>query len=76
MLPAIADVIVPAYLEGLAVEGVTGEDDAVRRSFALATMLRSGFDSMLYDLIGSDDPADRHTFAERVALTSFISQLV
>ena len=64
------------FLVVLKVVCVTGHDDAVRRSFALSTMLRSGFDSMLYDLIGSDDPADRHTFAERVELTRFISQLV
>ena len=73
LLPRIAEVIVPAYLEGLAAEGVTGQDDAVRDTFATATLLRSGFDSFLYDLLGSDDERDRHRFDERVALCRFLA---
>ena len=36
------------------------------------SLLRSGFDSLLYELLGSDGPAARHTFDERVALTRFL----
>ena len=51
---------------------MTGLDDAVRDAFTTSVLLRSGFDSFLFDLIGSDDPADRHTFDERVALCRFL----
>jgi hypothetical protein len=71
-LPDIVSVIVPAYQQGLAAEGITDQDDAARDGFVTGVMLRSGFDSFLFDLIGSDDPAGRHTFDERVALTRFL----
>jgi hypothetical protein len=29
----------------------------------------------VFDLIGSDDPADRHAFDERVALSQFVTDL-
>ena len=72
MLPAIADTILPAYLAGLVADGVTGQDEAVRDCFATSVMLRSGFDGFLYDLIGSENPADRRAFDERVALARFL----
>jgi hypothetical protein len=72
MLPAIAERILTAYVDGLAAEGLTGLDDDVRDAFTTSVLLRSGFDSFLFDLIGSDDPADRHTFDERVALCRFL----
>ncbi len=74
MLGQIATLIVPAYLDGLAAEGITGIDDAVRDAYATSALLRSGFDSFLYDLIGSEDPGDRHTFDERVALCAFLAR--
>ena len=73
MLPAIADRILTAYVDALAAEGLTGLDDDVRDAFTTSVLLRSGFDSFLFDLIGSDDPADRHTFDERVALCRFLA---
>jgi len=72
MLPEIAATIVPAYLEGLALEAVTGQDDAVRDGFATGVMLRSGFDGFLYDLIDSESDEDRHAFDERVLMTRFL----
>ncbi|MGZ5400409.1 MAG: phosphotransferase [Nocardioides sp.] len=72
MLPEIAATIVPAYLAGLAQEGVTGQGEAVRDAFATSVMLRSGFDGFLYDLVGSESEEDRHAFDERVALSRFL----
>ena len=65
--------ILTAYVDALAAEGLTGLDDDVRDAFTTSVLLRSGFDSFLFDLIGSDDPADRHTFDERVALCRFLA---
>lgn len=71
-LPGIARTILSSYLRGLHAEGVADQDDAVRDAFVTTSMLRSGFDSLLYELLGSEEPADRHTFDERVALTRFL----
>ena len=72
-LGRIADRIVPAYVAGLEAEGITDAADAVRDAFVTSALVRSGFDSFLYDLVGSEDPADRHTFDERVALCDFLA---
>ncbi len=71
-LPDIAARIVPAYLDGLAAEGITGLDDDVRDGFATSVMLRSGFDSLLLETIGDDRPGTRHAFDERLVLTRFL----
>lgn len=73
-MAAVADAIVPAYPDGLAAEGITGVDQQVVDAFRTATMLRSGFDSMRYDLLSGpvDDPATRAVFDERLALTRFL----
>jgi hypothetical protein len=72
MLPEIAGRIVPAYLAGLAMEGVTGLDDEVRDGFATSVMLRSGFDGLLLETIGSEADGARHAFDERLAMTRFL----
>ncbi|GAA1477493.1 hypothetical protein GCM10009623_19390 [Nocardioides aestuarii] len=72
MLPEIAARIVPAYLDGLAAEGVTRRDDEVRDAFATSVMIRSGFDGLPLDTIGSDEPGARHAFDERLAMTRFL----
>ncbi len=74
-MPDIVSVIVPAYQEGLAAEGIADQADAAYDGFVTSLMIRSGFDSFLFDLIGSDDPADRHAFDERVALSRFVTDL-
>ncbi len=71
-LPAVADRIVPAYLDGLAVEGITGVDDDVRWAFAASVLLRSGFDGFRYDLLEASRPEDRHAFDERIGLARFL----
>jgi hypothetical protein len=39
-------------------------------------MIRSGFDSFLYDLAADPTPENEHTFAERVALCRFLADRV
>ena len=72
-LPSIADTIVPAYVAGLRDEGDPTSQAEVLEGFAVSALLRSGFDSFLYDL--ADDPTEEnaHTFAERVALCRFLA---
>ncbi len=71
-LPEIAATIVPPYLAGLAEEGLTGQDDAVRDAFATCVLLRSGFDGFLLDLLGSERAEDRHAFDERLVMSRFL----
>ena len=73
MLGGIAERIVPAYVAGLEAEGITGAADAAVDAFVTSALVRSGFDSFLYGLIGSDDADDRHAFDERVALCGFLA---
>jgi hypothetical protein len=71
-LPEVSATIVPAYLAGLAAEGVTDVDEHVRSGFVISVLLRSGFDGFRYDLIGTGDEEARHAFAERVAMSRFL----
>jgi hypothetical protein len=70
----IADGIVTAYVAGLEEEDLAGQADAVRDAFVTVALLRSGFDSFLYGLLGSADPGDRYAFDERVALCAFLTE--
>lgn len=70
-VPEIAATILPAYVAGLAAEGITGHD-AVRDAFVTSALVRTGFDTFLYDLAGSEEESDRHAFDERVALSRFL----
>jgi hypothetical protein len=74
-LPAIADVILPAYVEGLAAEGVNADLEDVRYAFAGYLLIRSGFDGFLYSLLGHgvDDADARRAFDDRVGLAGFIA---
>ena len=72
-LPVIADAIVPAYVEGLRAEGDGTTPEQVAEGFALSALLRSGFDAFLYDLVADPTPEHEHTFAERVALSRFLT---
>lgn len=71
-LPRIADRILTAYVEGLIAEGVSDQAEAVQDAFTTSVLLRSGFDSFLYDLIGNESEDERHAFSERVALCRFL----
>lgn len=74
-LPDVAAAIVPAYAAGLAEEGNRAGTDAVWRGFAASVLLRSGLDSMRYDLVDAEDSASVATFTHRVALTRFLLDL-
>lgn len=73
-LPRIAAAIVPAYVAGLAEEGVDEDQDVVRAAFATSVLLRSGFDGFLYGELASADasspPSD--TFMQRLEMSRFL----
>lgn len=73
-LPRIAAVIVPAYVSGLADEGIIEDEAVIRESFATSVLLRSGFDGFLYGELASADatspPSD--TFSQRVEMSRFL----
>lgn len=73
-LPAITAAIVPAYVAGLAAEGLTTGLDQVPEAFATSVLLRSGFDGFLYGEIGDAAPADAPSasFTQRIELTRFL----
>lgn len=73
-LPAIADQIVPSYLEGLRAEGLLLPVADVHWTFAMSALLRSGFDSFLYALMDDPSPAALATFDERVELCRFLAE--
>ena len=73
-LPSIAAAIVPAYVTGLAEEGVVEDEGVVRDAFATSALLRSGFDGFLYGELASADasspPSD--TFRQRLDMSRFL----
>lgn len=75
MLPAIADTVLAAYVEGLAAEGWDGDPTAIEQGFLVSLVVRSGFDGFRYELLAADpdDPAARASFDQRVELASFIA---
>lgn len=70
-LTEIADAVVPAFVSGLRAEGDRTSAAQVEEAFALSLLLRSGFDSMRYDLVDDHTSAGRTTFAHRLGLTQF-----
>lgn len=71
-LPEVASAVVPAYLEGVRAEGVDAPEDEIRDGFATSALLRSGFDGLRHDLLGSDEDSARTEVAERLALSRFL----
>lgn len=73
-MPAIRAAIVPAYVEGLAAEGLTTGLDEVPEAFATSVLLRSGFDGFLYDELAHASPTDPPTasFTQRIEMTRFL----
>lgn len=73
-LPGITAAVLPAYVDGLAAEGVHESTAAVREAFATSVLLRSGFDGFLYgELDGAreGDPPSA-AFTQRLALARFL----
>ncbi|PUA79046.1 aminoglycoside phosphotransferase [Nocardioides currus] len=73
-MPAIAATIVPAYVEGLAAEGLTTGLETVPEAFATSALLRSGFDGFLYGELAHAAPADAPSasFTQRIEMTRFL----
>lgn len=71
-LPGVVAVVVPAYLDGLAAEGVRVPERDVRWAFAASALLRSGLDAVPYHLVGSGEAGAGALVAERLALSAFL----
>ncbi|UUZ60991.1 hypothetical protein [Nocardioides sp. B-3] len=62
-----------AYLEGLLDEGWSGAATDIGVGFVGAMLIRSGFDSLRYDLLGAGDPPPE--FTARLELTRWIAAM-
>ena len=73
-LPRIAATIVPAYVAGLAEEGVVEDERTIRDAFATSALLRSGFDGFLYGELASADASSppSATFTQRLEMSRFL----
>lgn len=72
-LPGLAELVTTAYLEGLLDEGWSGVATDIGVGFVGAMLIRSGFDSLRYDLLGEGDPPPE--FTARVELTRWIAEM-
>lgn len=79
-LPALQELVVPAYTEGLRSTGFVATDHEVLVGHVVSTMLRSGFTAMPYEDFEqpdvADSPALRARLVERVRLTRYLIDLV
>lgn len=75
-LPILHDILLHAYLTGLADEGHHPDPDAVRFGFDASLVIRSGFTALPLDALGdTSGPADPDEVSRRVALTRYITDL-
>lgn len=75
-LPAVHAAILPAYLEGLADEGLAVEEDVVRFGYVASMVLRSALDGLMWErLTGPDTPALRGALRQRATMTRFVVDL-
>jgi hypothetical protein len=72
MLPQIVQTILPAYVAGLRRDGYEGEAATVERAMWTSLLVRSGFDSIPYELLDAQQPDRERQFAARVELTRLI----
>ncbi len=76
-LPETEAAILPAYVAGLADEGMVVDEATVRRSHALLLMIFTGFSALPFEQIGSTSPeAFRAIAADRAELARFCLDLV
>jgi hypothetical protein len=73
-LPGIGAAIVPAYVAGLAEEGVVEKERDIRLAFATAVLLRSGFDAFHYEQLDTAPAGEppSASFVQRVQLSRFL----
>jgi phosphotransferase family enzyme len=75
-LPTLHDTVLPAYIRGLADEGMPVDEDAVRYGFHAALVVRSAFSALpLAHLAGSTGRADAALIAHRVRMTRYLVDL-
>jgi hypothetical protein len=78
-LPAVHELLLPAYQAGLHDHGVDAAADEVLLGYTGSLLIRAGFTSLPFEMLGESargdslDEAERaHHFRERAALTRFI----
>lgn len=75
-LPAVHAAILPAYIEGLADEGLAVAEDVVRFGYVASMVLRSAFGGLMWERLGEpDSPALREALGQRAAMTRFVVDL-
>ncbi len=75
-LPALEAACLPAYVEGLAVEGVTVDLDVVRRAHALLMLLFTGLSAIPFELLDGQPTEEKVRVArERAAAARFMLDL-
>jgi hypothetical protein len=75
-LPAVHDAVLPAYVAGLADEGMRVGTDVVRFGFHVALVVRSAFSALPpARLAGPATPGDAALVARRIRLTRYLVDL-
>lgn len=75
-LPAVHRVIVPAFTEGLAADGMTVPQEQVLYGYLGSLLCRAAFTALPLELFGKTDEATEALFYERVRLTRAMVDLV
>ncbi|TDU91438.1 phosphotransferase family enzyme [Kribbella voronezhensis] len=75
-LPMIHRVILRAFMEGLAADGMQVPEEQVRYGYLGSMLCRAAFTALPLDLFGKNDSATEGLFYERVRLTRAIIDLV
>ena len=75
-LPAVHRVIVPAFMEGLAADGMIVPEEQVLYGYLGSLMCRAAFTALPLELFGKNDSATEGLFYERVRLTRAVVDLV
>ncbi|WP_232828507.1 phosphotransferase [Kribbella monticola] len=75
-LPAVHRVILPAFREGLAADGMAVPEEQVRYGYLGSLMCRAAFTALPLELFGKNDSVTEALFYERVRLTRAIVDLV
>jgi phosphotransferase family enzyme len=75
-LPEIADAILPAYVDGLAIEGYVEDDDVVRTGFVGGVVARTGLAAVPFELLDQPSVEEHHDlFMTQLRLTRYLLDL-
>jgi len=75
-LPAVHRVIVPAFMEGLAADGMIVPEEQVLYGYLGSLLCRAAFTALPLEMFGKFDAATEGLFYERVRLTRAVVDLV